>query len=84
MALTNSKELCNLLHECLFNLPYSPHEVARKIGKPYSTLMRELNPNDCSAKLGIDTFFKILVLSKEIAPLEYMAKQLGYTLVRIE
>ena len=30
--------------------------VAEAVGKPYSTLMREINPYDKGAKLGVETF----------------------------
>ena len=74
---------CNLLHECLFDLPMTPHELARKLGKPYSTLMREVNPNDCAAKLGVSTFFAIMKISGDVTPLDFMARQLGYKLTKL-
>lgn len=55
--------------------------VAERIGKPYSTLLREINPFDQNAKLGADTLLEILKATKETTPLEYMAKTIGYTLV---
>ena len=33
--------------------------VAEAVGKPYSTLMREINPYDKGAKLGVETFMGI-------------------------
>ncbi|MGL4722697.1 MAG: phage regulatory CII family protein [Desulfovibrionaceae bacterium] len=56
-------------------------EIAEYIGKPYPTLMRELNPFDKSAKLGIDTLLNIIRMTQDKSPLEFMAKELGYTLV---
>ena len=34
--------------------------VAEAVGKPYSTLMREINPYDKGAKLGVETFMAII------------------------
>ena len=55
-------------------------EVAQSIGKPYSTLLREINPFDNNAKLGATTLMDILRTTKETKPLEYMAESIGYTL----
>ncbi len=53
-------------------------QVAESIGKPYPTMMRELNPYDQSAKLGADTLLDIMRVTKDISALEYMAAELGY------
>ncbi|WP_027178154.1 phage regulatory CII family protein [Maridesulfovibrio bastinii] len=55
--------------------------VAERIGKPYSTLLREINPFDQNAKLGADTLLAIIKATEEVSPLEYMAKAIGYTLI---
>lgn len=55
-------------------------EVAQTIGKPYSTLLREINPFDNNAKLGAETLMDILRATNEVAPLEYIAQSVGYTL----
>ncbi|WP_319759256.1 phage regulatory CII family protein [Maridesulfovibrio sp.] len=55
-------------------------EVAQSIGKPYSTLLREINPFDNNAKLGATTLMEILKITKETGPLEFMAERIGYTL----
>jgi len=54
--------------------------VAEQIGKPYPTMMRELNPYDQSAKLGADTLLDIMRVTKDISALEFMARELGYNL----
>ena len=54
--------------------------VAEQIGKPYPTMMRELNPYDQSAKLGADTLLDIMRATNDITALEFMAKELGYEL----
>ncbi len=55
-------------------------EVAQTIGKPYSTLLREINPFDDNAKLGAGTLMDILKATNEVKPLEYIAQSVGYTL----
>ncbi|WP_027722456.1 phage regulatory CII family protein [Maridesulfovibrio zosterae] len=55
-------------------------EVAQTIGKPYSTLLREINPFDDNAKLGAGTLLDILKATNEVKPLEYIAQSIGYTL----
>lgn len=54
--------------------------VAQQIGKPYPTMMRELNPHDHSAKLGADTLLEIMRVTRDVAALEYMASEMGYQL----
>jgi hypothetical protein len=58
--------------------------AARKLGKTYATLVREANPYDGGAKLGADTLLKIMELSRDVRPLQYMAEQFGMTLVKDE
>lgn len=55
-------------------------ELAEKIGKPYPTLLRELNPYDKGAKLGVETLLEIMKVTGNIAPLVYMAEEMGYEL----
>ena len=59
-------------------------QVCRDIKKPYSTLLRELNPFDSHAKLGAETMFDIVKATHNVAILEYMAQELGYTLLPLE
>lgn len=55
--------------------------IAEKIGKPYSTLLRELNPFDEHAKLGVETLMQIMRVTRNAKPLEYMAAEMGLRLV---
>ncbi|MCJ2164833.1 MULTISPECIES: phage regulatory CII family protein [unclassified Pseudodesulfovibrio] len=59
-------------------------EVSRVIKKPYSTLLRELNPFDSHAKLGAETMFEIVKVTHNVAILEFMARELGYTLMPLD
>jgi hypothetical protein len=58
-------------------------DVARAIGKPYSTLLRELNPFDGQAKLGAETLLEIMRVTRDFSPLQAMAEALGFELVGI-
>ncbi|MFH1914748.1 MAG: phage regulatory CII family protein [Pseudomonadota bacterium] len=58
--------------------------VCKKIKKPYSTLLRELNPFDVHAKLGAETMFEIVKTTRNVSVLEFMARELGYTLMPME
>jgi len=59
-------------------------DVSQEIKKPYSTLLRELNPFDSHAKLGAETMFEIVKVTHNVAILEFMAREMGYTLMPIE
>lgn len=67
--------------ECVLEGAVSAKEVADSIGKPYSTLLRELNPFDARAKLGAETLVEIMRITGDIEPLKRMAEQLGFSLV---
>ena len=56
--------------------------IAAAVGKPYSTLLREVNPFDDGAKLGAETLVDIMRVTGNIQPLEHIAEQFGYELKR--
>ena len=60
--------------------------MAQNLGtrKAYSTLARELNPNDNGAKLGALTLFMLMLTTGDHAPLKDWADRLGYKLVRAD
>ncbi len=68
-----SQIICNLVFEC----PMGARNLANAIGKPYSTLLREINPYDSGAKLGAETLIKIMITTNNIEPLEYIAKKMN-------
>lgn len=59
-------------------------DVSRAIKKPYSTLLRELNPFDAHAKLGAETMFEIVKATHNVSVLEFMAREMGYTLTPVD
>ena len=54
--------------------------IAIAVGKSYSTLMREINPCDTGAKLGVGTFMDIIKTTGDVRP----TAELGYRLISVE
>lgn len=79
-----STELVKILHELVLENRIPAKALAKEIGKPYSTLLREINPYDSGAKLGVETLLQLMKCTNSVAPLEYMAEQMGYSLVQKE
>lgn len=73
-----------IVHQEVVEGPDKAKDVCRVIGKPYSTLMRELNPFDSGAKLGAETLMSIMRVTRNVEPLRWMARQLGYSLVPLD
>jgi len=76
--------LLSVFQETLFHSGHTANEIAKGIGKPYSTLMRECNPYDKGAKLGALTLFEIMRFTKNVEPLREMAHLMGYDLTSHE
>lgn len=73
--------LAKYIHDCLLNdYEVAPRQLAKMVGKPYPTLLREINPFDTKAKLGVDTLMEIMYRSGDVRILEFMASSLGYKL----
>lgn len=75
-----ASELSNLIHNMVLDNPLPAKDLARAIGKPYSTLLREVNPYDGGAKLGADTLLHIMAHTRNVKPLEYMVNKMGFRL----
>jgi len=73
-------ELSELMRDLVLESSWPPRELAKGVGKRYSTLMRELNPHDTGAKLGMETMLELMRLTGNAGPLGYMAQKLGYAL----
>lgn len=74
-------ELSTLIHNLVLDNPVPAKDLAKAIGKPYSTLLREVNPYDAGAKLGAETLLQIMMQTGDVKPLEFMAGKLGYNLM---
>lgn len=75
------RNLLKAVHSAVLENDIPAKALADEIGKPYSTLLREVNPNDDGAKLGVETLLKIMQRTGNVYPLEYMADVLGYEIV---
>ena len=52
-------------------------------GKSCSMLIREVDPYYRGAKLGVDTLLALMVASRDVRPLAYMARQMGLELRKL-
>lgn len=75
-------ELTKIVHNIVLDNSVPAKALAKEIGKPYSTLLREINPYDTGAKLGVETLLHIMKCTGNVKPLEFMAEQMGYRLER--
>lgn len=72
--------LTKLIHDVVLESQKPAKVLAQEIGKPYSTLLREINPYDTGAKLGVETLFQIMKSTRNVEPLRFMADQMGFEL----
>ena len=75
-----SNDLISSVHDLVLESPLGAKTIAQAVGKPYSTLLREVNPYDTGAKLGAETLMNIMKTTGNISPLEKMATEMGYRL----
>ena len=76
-----SRSLTELCQNLVLESTMSAHDIAKAVKKPYSTLMREVNPYDAGAKLGAETLLEIMRVTGNVTPLEYIAKELGLKVI---
>lgn len=74
-------DLIKVVHTVVLENDMPAKALADEIGKPYSTLLREINPYDRGAKLGAETLLEIMQQTRDVSPLKYMADVLGYEMV---
>ncbi len=77
-------QLTRIIQEAVLDGRKPAKVIAKEVGKPYSTLLREVNPFDGSAKVGAETVLDIMIATGDVAPLEYMARQMGCVLVPLD
>jgi hypothetical protein len=73
--------LTELIRDMVFNCGVPAKAVASGLKKPYTTFLRELNPDDDGAKLGVDVLEDIMLECGNVSPLRRMALTLNYRLV---
>ena len=74
-------ELTQVVQHSILDGRKTAKQIAKEIGKPYSTMLREANPFDTTAKVGIETMLDIMRATGNLSPLQYMASKFGYELV---
>lgn len=72
------------VHELVTQGKMPAKSIAIAIGKPYQTLMREINPDDLGAKLGVETFMAIIETTGDPTPLNVMVQEIGYRLALVD
>ncbi|MBQ4615582.1 MAG: amino acid-binding protein [Mailhella sp.] len=72
-----------LIQDVVICDPSKVQALARKAGKSCSLLIREVDPYDRGAKLGVDTLLALMAASKDVRPLYYMARQMGLELRKL-
>lgn len=68
-----SANLISAVHDLVLESGLGAKNIAAAVGKPYSTLLREVNPFDDGAKLGAETLVDIMRVTGNIQPLPYNA-----------
>jgi len=65
----------------VFNSGVPAKAIAEELRKPYTTLLRELNPDDDGCKVGADILIPLMQICNGIDPLRYQASATGNLLV---
>ena len=75
-----NEDLITSVHDLILESKLGAKKIAAAVGKPYSTLLREVNPYDEGAKLGAETFVEIMKVTGDVGPLRDIAREFGYEL----
>lgn len=76
-----TKGIQDLILEMVHNSLRPIKNIAEDVGKPYSTLMRELDPEDRGAKLGVELLLPLMLACNSTLPLRFLAEGMGFRLV---
>ena len=79
-----TKEIYGVIRDMVLGGPRPAKEVAAEVGKPYPTMMRELNAMDSSAKLGVELLLPLMRACRSVMPLRFLASRMGYRVVSLE
>lgn len=61
----------------------NPKAIAEELGKPYSTFMREINPDDHGAKVGADTLIGLTRATGNFSAIDYIEHSLNRVAYRL-
>lgn len=76
--------LTGLLRRLLEESDKPAKVISAEVGMPYSTLMNQLNGDIPNAKFGADDLLDLCRSLGSVAPVEYLAGALGYSLERMD
>lgn len=79
-----TRSLTQIVHDMVLDGNVPAKVIAAEIGKPYTTMLREINPHDSGAKVGIDLILPLMRAAKSVEPLKYLSHQMGYALVPLK
>lgn len=74
-------ELTRIIQEAVLGASKPARDIAEEVGKPYPTLMREINPDDSGAKVGVESLVPLMLATDSIQPLTHLANTMGFLLV---
>lgn len=77
----SQNELTRIIQQTVLTSTRPAREIAQEVGKPYPTLMREINPDDNGAKVGVDGLIPLMRATDSIQPLTFLANAMGFLLV---
>lgn len=77
-------DFITIIHDLILGSSLGAKQIAQAVGKPYSTLLREVNPYDDGAKLGAATLVDIMRVTGNVTPLKEIAKDFGYELKSVQ
>lgn len=58
--------------------------LAEEVGKSYPTLMRELNPEDKGAKLGVELLLPLMKACQSVLPVRFLAARMGHRVASLQ
>jgi hypothetical protein len=79
-----ARDIQYLILDMVQNCPKPMKNIAEAVGKPYSTLMRELDPEDRRAKLGVEMLLPLMRACNSTIPLRHLAEELGYRVASVK
>lgn len=66
--------LLETIHDMI--IEHNPKAIAEELSKPYTTFMREINPNDQGAKFGVTELVSVTRITNDFTALDYIEHQL--------
>ena len=78
-----SKTLLDVIRDIALASGKPLKSIANEIGKPYTTLMRELSSEDKGAKLGVEMLLPLMRACGSVLPLRFLASRMGCRVVSL-